>query len=469
MDHQLLQIELDRAARWLKEDESFTTMPMERRMYLQTLAQLQVELQTELGRQTQNAIGRSIKNALTSDRHSKKLRDLQNLNNAMDSLGLSTLVARLKDSEAALNRLEGKVDKIIQKMSHDSRFEHEGYRSDSHTSDGSWQESDNDNIVQKVSALSIKGLDILADFLECQDYLELSNRLRVWGLGVVDGPFAIDIAEATWDRWHDLDSNINYYSYPLQQTLDIITVPFIRILYNIQYIITRLEPNGNEPLLFLKESEQILQWVALLNFGMIPPMSHIPSASDSSDIAREIYLCTASIHIEIETLFERLPGLRSIREIFLRAGGRGRRSARRPGGLKRSLAEETVAAAQALTDLLHEKAKQGPKKEKNLIEHISLLFKEETQRLAEWTKSQPATTDEITAELSELRDSLSKQVKEFDSKEHDRPGNGLSSTLNDFQSRLDLLLTLSKVPDKRKGKGRMSPVSKDQNIATISL
>lgn len=233
MDHHLLQIELDRAARWLKEDEPFTTMPMERRMYLQTLAKLQVELQTELGRQTHNAIGRSIKSALTSDRLSKKLRYLQNLNNAMDSLGLSTLSARLKDSKAALNRLEGKVDKIIQKMIHDSRFEQESYRSDSHTSDGSWQKSDDDNIVQKVSALSIKGLDFLADFLECQDYLELSNRLRVWGLGVVDGPFAIDTLEAVWEGYKDFDSSIYSFSYPLQKIFRIFTVLFIRILFNI--------------------------------------------------------------------------------------------------------------------------------------------------------------------------------------------------------------------------------------------
>lgn len=144
------------------------------------------------------------------------------------------------------------------------------------------------------------------------------------------------------------------------------------------------------------------------NLSSIPPMNHIPSASDGSNIAEEIYLCTASIYNDIETLFERLPGLRSIREAFSTVKVHSRQSSRRSGGLKRNLAEETVEVAQALTDLLCEKAKEeGPKKEKNLVEHISLLFQEETQRLAEWIKSRPATTNEITAELSELRNSLS--------------------------------------------------------------
>jgi hypothetical protein len=70
--------------------------------------------------------------------------------------------------------------------------------------------------------------------------------------------------------------------------------------------------------------------------------------------------------------------------------------------------------AQALDDLLHKKAKEErPKNEKDLAEYISLLFQEETRRLSEWTKSQPAATNEITAELSEIKNSLSSKPQYY--------------------------------------------------------
>ncbi|KAM0284314.1 hypothetical protein ACHAO9_009238 [Fusarium lateritium] len=185
-------------------------------------------------------------------------------------------------------------------------------------------------------------------------------------------------------------------------------------------------------------------------------MNHIPSSSGGSGIAEEIYLCTASIFNDVETLFERLPGLRSVRETFLLDGAYGRRSFPRSGSPTRNLAEETVEVAQTLTNLLCEKAKERPRKEKNLVEHISLLFQEETRRLAEWTKSQPATTNEITAELSELMSSLS-----------NGPNEGLSSTLNDFQTRLDSLLKLSRPTVDKKGKDRMDSDYQGMNIVSV--
>ncbi|KAM0284315.1 hypothetical protein ACHAO9_009239 [Fusarium lateritium] len=216
MDYHLFEVELARAETWLTENEPFPTAKMQ--MCLITLKAATTELRLELDRQDRKTLGRNIKSALTGDRILKeKLRDLQQVNNAVDSLNLSRLSVRIENSEATLKSLEKKIDTLTQHdqqfESRDRRFRPETWgasdvalfepgklsRSDSHTSYSPWQEYDEDNILQKLSALAIKGLDILADVLECEDYLELSNRLRVWGLGLVNGPFAVETLKARWE------------------------------------------------------------------------------------------------------------------------------------------------------------------------------------------------------------------------------------------------------------------------------
>jgi hypothetical protein len=234
MDHYLVQAELDRAKSWLSGDRRLSTVQTQ--LHLETLKDTMVELQSELDRQSRNLLGRNILSAVTGARYLKeKLRELQQVNNVMDSLSLSMLSTRFKDSEVTLSRLEEKIDTLVQRMdqqfeTHDGRF---GQEIDSGTSDSPWQESDEDNILQKLSALSIKGLDILADVLECEDYFELSNRLRVWGLGVMDGPFAIETLKAMLDGRKGIPPSIQYPYFPLKETFDIFTAPFIRILFNI--------------------------------------------------------------------------------------------------------------------------------------------------------------------------------------------------------------------------------------------
>ncbi|PNP79344.1 hypothetical protein FNYG_07420 [Fusarium nygamai] len=421
MDQNLLQLEWERAENLLRElreleeltaDQPFLTTATQ--TCLETLKIIKAELQSEFDSQPRNALGRSIKSAITGDRAVKeKLRDLQQVNNVMDSLKLSRLSMRAERSEASLKHLEQKIDTLMEQQKEQSKIldalHQDSYRpasdegsyvnstvsrSDSNTSNSPWQESDEDNILQKLSTLSIMGLDILADVLECEDYFELSNRLRVWGLGIVDGPLAI--------------GKLGIFTGSSSRALKVFSVPFLRILSNIEYIITRLEPNESNLLAFLEASEELINSVTSKDPGGTLAINDMLKLAEGKDIAEGISACTKSISNEIETLFEPLPGIRSERKTFLSARAQGIRPARTSDRQRRLLAEETVEVARDLTNLLLQKAREEtPKKEKSLTDHISRLFEEETQRLAEWAKSQPATTNEIATELSELKNSLS--------------------------------------------------------------
>ncbi|KAG9495543.1 hypothetical protein J7337_013792 [Fusarium musae] len=418
MDQHPLQLEWERAKNLVKElrdlgevreDQPFLATVMER--CLETLQIIKAE--SEFDSQPGKPLGRSIKSAITGSRSVKqKLRDLQQVNNVMDSLRLSRLSMKAERSEASLKHLEQKIDTLMDQQR--QQFEildvlHQGsyvpaakrshmhkmmFRSnDSSISNSLCLESDEDDILQKLSQLSIMGLDILADVLECEDYFELSNRLRVWGLGIVDGPLAI--------------GKLDIFTGSSSRVLEIFSVPFLRILSNIEYMITRLEPNGSKLLAFLEESEKLINSVTLRDPGGTLAINAMLKLVEVKDIAEGISACTKSISNEIETLFEPLPGIRSERKTVLSARAQGISPSVTPDTQRRLLAEETVEVARDLTNLLLQKAKEEtPKKEKSLTDHISRLFEEETQRLAEWAKSQPGTTNEIATELTELKDSL---------------------------------------------------------------
>lgn len=232
-------------------------------------------------------------------------------------------------------------------------------------------------------------------------------------------------------------------------------------------MITRLEPNGSKLLAFLEASEKLINSVTLRDPGGTLAINAMLKLVEVKDIAEGISACTKSISNEIETLFEPLPGIRSERKTVLSARAQGISPSRTPDTQRRLLAEETVEVARDLTNLLLQKAKEEtPKKEKSLTDHISRLFEEETQRLAEWAKSQPGTTNEIATELTELKDSLLEQLGILYNNESHGPNDGLSSTLNDFQRRVYLLSTISRAQDKHKSLDQNKTYHKGKHIAT---
>ncbi|KAF5594089.1 hypothetical protein FPANT_4972 [Fusarium pseudoanthophilum] len=457
MDQRLLQLECDRAESLMKEfrelerlgelreNRHIITTAME--TYLETKAIL-----SEFDGQPRKALGRSIKSAITGDRSVKeRLRELHQANNVLDSFKLSRLSMRAERSEASLKHLEQKIDTLMEqqqkqqfeildvlhrdsyvpaaKRSHIHRMM---FRSDgSNISNSPSLESAEDDILQKLSALSIMGLDILAHVLECEDYFELSNRLRVWSLGIVDGPLAI----GKLDMFMDSSS----------KALEVFSVPFLRILSNIEYIITRLEPDESNLLPFLEASEELISSVISKGLGGTLAINGLLKLAEGKDIAEGISACTKSISNEIETLFKPLPGIRSERKTVLSARAQGINPVRTPYSQSRLLAEETVEVARDLTNLLLQKAREErPKKEKSLTDHISRLFEEETQRLAEWARAQPATTNEIATELSELKDSLSEtlpgipRLEPKDSEEKKDRGWELYRGIPNWSGRLDI-------------------------------
>ncbi|EWG54941.1 hypothetical protein FVEG_17427 [Fusarium verticillioides 7600] len=413
MDQRLLELERRRTQNLVKElrdlgevgeGQPFLAMVMQ--SCLETLQIIQAELQSEFDSRPRKALGRSIKSSITGGRPFKdKLRGMQQVNNVMDSLKVSRLSMKAEHSEASLKHLEQKIDTLMEQQKqqfeildvlHQDSYVPAAKRShmhkmmlrsdDSSISNSLCLESDEDDILQKLSTLSIMGLDILADVLEREDYFELSNRLRVWGLGIVDGPLAI--------------GKLDIFTGSSSRALEVFSAPFLRILSNI-------EPNGSNLLAFLEESEELINSVTSKDPGRTLAINGMLKLAGVKDIAKGISACTKSISNEIETLFEPLPGIRSERKTVLSARAQGIKPYRTPDTQKRLLAEETVEVARDLTNLLLQKAREEtPKKEKSLTEHISGLFEEETQRLAEWAKSQPGTTNEIATELIELKDSL---------------------------------------------------------------
>ncbi|KAF4470988.1 hypothetical protein FALBO_2099 [Fusarium albosuccineum] len=430
MDSRLFQLEWDRSKKWLANDEEFVTSATQN--CLEALQTSLNELDSELPIQSRSPIARGIESAFKGSRSTKeKLRDLQQVNNAIDSLKILEISKQTTDSKSKLKSLEDKVttlDRNIQSFrAHNEQFEaivlerlndsleilrNENSLSQVSSSDAESQSSfesarpDNDShYLERLHALSILGLEALAKILKCEEYSEFSNRLRVWGLGVLEGPFRLNelYLHAT-DTNMDLDALL----HPLSNEFETFIVPFAKIL---EHILTRIEASQPEAIAFLQSSEQLLHVQLLQNgrgdFLVGSDIIYIPDADRIVDVPEQIYSCTENIHDSIEGIFDLLPGVGSLRQ----ASSLVRADRRRTGGASTGqgvrLAANSVHIAHELTTLLR---RRGPEenrtKETDLTELLASDFEEEAERLAEWTKSQNATTGEMNIELSHIRSVL---------------------------------------------------------------
>ncbi|KAF4974111.1 hypothetical protein FZEAL_8949 [Fusarium zealandicum] len=412
-----------------------------------------------------------------------ELRISKQLNDAVDSFKLSAVLGKAKESSSDLVSLRGEVENFRRSLellwrTQDSVGEKVSLQlsdiqqlvaglassaSPPDEDDGSSESVVDDGFIKELHALVVSGLDILSDNLQCQYHRELSNRLRTWGVGILDGSLGLDgmfrlysKAEAVGEM--DL-------LRPLDVGPQIFTTPFVRILLNLEHDFAGFGFLDARSLLFLEASETLL--ASVCTSDELERLSLCASMTIPNDSMEQFYTYATNMYEEIERLFDLLPAVGSLRTLCCVASAANwptaprvsRREAEK--SLKpNNLAASTLRAAEGLTAALQEKGREERlQKDKSLADHVASLFAHETERLAEWTRMRPAVAmgKDVSDILSRINRSLQGQMAELDGpegkqtekgKETERSrdvktplleGDDISATLKQFQTLMDEL------------------------------
>ncbi|KAF2967786.1 hypothetical protein GQX73_g5844 [Xylaria multiplex] len=243
--------------------------------------------------------------------------------------------------------------------------------------------------LKVLHTLSLRGLEILADTLDEEEYIRLVNQLRTWGIGILHGPLSLDHIFMPSAKTDLSSVDIGF------QTLVSL---FIKMLLNIKYLIVLLAVDSKEVELYLPE---------LANTFNIPSIQDELKALEwfKAQLKQEttdesIGACDRALPSQIQSLYDMLPAIRTLRHVYASKAPPPRVQLR----LAAALVEENAELGDRIAESLRATAKGRSEQEGSPELGLAMLLSKESEKLRELriTRSEQ-TAAPMVAILSDRR------------------------------------------------------------------
>ncbi|KAK3370826.1 hypothetical protein B0T24DRAFT_627152 [Lasiosphaeria ovina] len=161
--------------------------------------------------------------------------------------------------------------------------------------------------------LSVQGLCILADEFNFDGLSELASNLRMWGLGILDGPLSLDhILAPMPDQGNDenADTALRAAGFSL------LAASFLRILFSIKYLLVCTGSNANCVVCYLDQLVDALDATCLQNeIGGLDSFAAQLVEPRIGNTENSFELCSSELWSGVGALYDAVPAIRTMRHV----------------------------------------------------------------------------------------------------------------------------------------------------------
>ncbi|KAI0539725.1 hypothetical protein GGR58DRAFT_499958 [Xylaria digitata] len=284
-----------------------------------------------------------------------------------------------------------------------------------------------------LHTISLRGLEILADALDDEKYMDLVSRLRTWGIGILHGPLSLDYIFAP-NVETDLSSV--YIGFRMLASL------FIKMLLNIKYLIVILEMDSKEVELYLLELANTFDIPSI--WGEVQALEEFKAQLKRETTEESVGACHQALRGEIESLYDMLPAIGTLRRIYASKASPER--VQLPPAA--ALVEENAKLGDRIAESLRVTAKEKFREEKS---------KEEKSK-EEKSKEEKSKEEKSKEEESKEEESKEEKFKEEKSKEENSEELNLAMRLSEESERLREL----RIPESEQRMAAMATILSDR-------
>ncbi|KAK0705987.1 hypothetical protein B0T26DRAFT_805893 [Lasiosphaeria miniovina] len=254
--------------------------------------------------------------ARDSDAHLAKLATILNecrmLNGQLaDQLADQLARSTTETSGAQLDKITAKLDDVMQTLR--SR---ESNPTTLQATEDPLHAEEAPGTLKILHWLSVQGLCILADEFNFEELSELVSRLRMWGLGILDGPLSLDHILAPMAPMPDQGNDENADAALRAAGFSLLAASFLRILFSIKYLLVCTGSNANCVVCYLDQLVDALDAACLRNeIGGLDGFAAQLVEPRIGNTENSFKLCSSELWSGVDALYDAVPAIRTMRHV----------------------------------------------------------------------------------------------------------------------------------------------------------